>query len=823
MSTTRKLAAIVFVDIVSYTAMMGKDEKATLGLLEELRKILYPLVQSHKGTVLKELGDGALMSFDSALDATDCAIELQRDVKKVPNLKLRIGIHLGDVVVEEKDVFGSGVNVAARVQPLAAPGGIVVTEDVWKQIKNQPVMTFVSLESRRLKGVSTAVKVLAIKGDGLAVPHVKQRMMQHRAFKPSLAALCIAVLATLSYLFVPEVRQLTTGEVPSIAILYLKNLGPESDEPFTYGITQDLIVDVAKAGLIRVASMKDILALQKTDLPTEKIAEQLRVRYVMEGSLRREANSFRLSGQIVEAATGKTLWADRIQTKVNEASLLQGKLAEVILSALQVRPSAIVAKEITGVRTTNPEAYEFYLRAKYLFDHKKTKEDVTVAPGLYEKTLALDSAFVEARIGLGSTYELEGEYERAQKMYEIALSEARRNQDKVEEATSLLYIGGVRMDLGEYSEAIDYFTKSLALYQELGDRDGEARVLNNFGIIYKHQGEYPKAIDYFSKGFSLAQKMGYKRMEGVTLLNLGTVYHSQDKLSEALDHYLRALSDFEELGDHRASGLLLTNIGVVYQNQGKYPKALEYFDRSLKIARDLGDRRSELSSLLNIGVVYDEQGDFRKALDYYTMSLGITRQHGDRRNESQALLNIGTIYSQEENFNKAWEYYNQSLAIRKELSDRPGEGETLGYMGKLLVQQGKYDRAAEALEKATNIFKELEEKELETWSASWLALVESKSGNLKNAEEGVRKIEELLTTMSKSSYYYSEVLLNVSQVYSLLGNSQKAAQYIEQAYNSIKTRAQNITDRSLRQMFFSNVKTHREIIAAWEEHTGKQR
>ena len=129
MATTRKLAAIVFVDVVNYTATMGRDERAALGLLEELRKILHPLVQNHNGVVLKELGDGALLSFDSAIEATDCAVELQGRVRAAPNLRLRVGIHLGDVVVEEKDVFGSGVNVAARVQPLAAPGRIVVTED----------------------------------------------------------------------------------------------------------------------------------------------------------------------------------------------------------------------------------------------------------------------------------------------------------------------------------------------------------------------------------------------------------------------------------------------------------------------------------------------------------------------------------------------------------------------------------------------------------------------------------------------------------------------------------------------------------------------
>lgn len=817
MATTRKLAAIAFIDVVGFTTMMGKDEQATLRLLEHLRTTLYPLVKSHGGLVLKELGDGFLLNFNSALDAVYCSMELQRSVTEVPSLRLRIGIHLGDVVVEEKDILGSGVNVAARVQSLAAPGGIAITEDVWKQVKNQSELSFSPLGLRKLKGVSTAVRVFSIKSGGLAIPHIRERIMAHRSFKPSMVGLGIIVFALLSYLFVPEVRQLTAGEVPSIAILYLKNLGPESDEPYTYGITQDLIVDVAKAGFIRVSPMKDILSFQKTDLPIEKIAEQLRVRYVLEGSLRREAHLFNLTVQIVEAATGKTLLAERIQTTISEAAALQGKLAETILNALDVKPSPTIAQAITKTHATNPEAYEFYLRGKYLFDKKKTKEDVAIARGLFDRAIALDSPFVGARVGLGKTYELEGDYEQASNIYEIALSRARRNNDKVEEAVALYQIGGVQLDMGEYSKAVDYLSKSLELSQQLKDHDGEVKALNVFGIVHKHLGDFPPAIDYFSKGLSLARTMGYRRLEGVILMNIGTVHHTQGELETARDHYLNALSILEDLEDYQASALLQSNIGVVYQGLGDYAKALEYHNRTLKMSRDLGDPRGEWSALLNIGVVYDEQGNFTKAMEHYLMGLRIAEQLGDKRNESQALLDIGTIYEQQEEAVKALEFFKRSLSIRQELGDKPGEAETLGFMGILFARQEKWTKAIEVLTTATTFFTELEQAGSFTRFDSWLVYAMGKSGHQDSIERRLSRLEGSLASMSKSSYNYTEILLNISRTYSLLGNSQKSSRYLEQAYHLMNERARKIAEPSARQMYLNNLRTHREIIAARTE------
>lgn len=776
--TTKKLSAIVFADIVGYTASMGKDEQAALHSLEELRKIVYPLAAQHHGIVLKEIGDAALMQFDNALDAVQCSVELQKGVSAVPRLKLRIGIHLGDVVVEEKegtkDILGDAVNIASRIQPIAVPGGIVVTEDVWKQISNNPNYHSVSLGARRLKGVRTPVTLHALTGEHIVTPSLKQRVTQRQIFRRSVLTGALLLVALLAYLLSNPEWQNT--EVPSIAFLHLKNLGTEQDEPYCYGITQDLIVDVAKAGLIRVAPMQDIMSLPKEPLSIEDIAKKLRVHYVMEGTLTHESNVFRIAAHIVDAITKKNLLEEKIEVPVANASALEGKLADIILKKLSVKSSAVAKDELTRQKTTNPEAYEYYLRAKYLFDHKKTKDDVSVARGLYEQASSLDSSFILPQLGLGSTYELDGNYDQALALYKRALALAQADDNKLEEGKSQLRLGAVCWYQADYPKALEYYLQSLTTMQELGDREGEGRVLNNIGLVYDNRGDYPKALEYYSKSLRIRQDLGDRQAEGVTLGNIGIVYSNQGDYPKALEYYFKDLNMMQELGDRHGEGAQLGNIGNVYNNEGDYPKALEYYFKSLRISRDLGDRYVEGTTLDNIGIVYNGQGDYPKALDYCLKSLDITRAIGLRSAEGCDLTLFGQIYYEEQ----------------------------------------EYRRAIDSLKKAIAIFEKIVETDNVLWATSWLARAEIESGNPKDAEEHTLKVEELFKTLPHPRDII-EICWNLSQVYDGLSNKQRAKEYFKRAFDELQASAGKISDSTMRQSYLKNLKTNREIVAAYTQ------
>ncbi len=420
-----------------------------------------------------------------------------------------------------------------------------------------------------------------------------------------------------------------SDDVPSIAILYLKNLGPESDEPYSYGITQDLIVDIARAGLVRVAAMKDVLFFQTGNVTIDSIARALRVRYVLDASIRRDGELLRLSGQIVEAGSGRTLWADHLQTPMSQASTLQGRLAQTIIKVLDLKPSESIEKDITS-RSVDPRVYEFYLRAKYVFDKRTTKEDVLTSRGLYERAIELDSTFVPARIGLGQTFEAQAEFQEAERIYERALQSARQSGASSEQAGALSRLGVVEWYRENHRKALEYYTQALTINTEIGDREGEGRLLNNIGLVYNMQGEYDTALDYYGRSLSIARELGDRWGEARTPNNIGTVYTLIGEYAKALGYYTEALKARQQLGDRNGECITLSNIGSAYDLQDDYHRALEYYNQALKIREELGDLVGQGQLLATIGSVHYKIGEYKKAQTQLQQGINLLKANGER-------------------------------------------------------------------------------------------------------------------------------------------------------------------------------------------------
>ena len=564
----------------------------------------------------------------------------------------------------------------------------------------------------------------------------------------------------------------------SIAILYLKNLGPETDEPYSYGITQDLIVDVAKAGLVRVAPMNDVLTVQNATLPIENIAERLRVRYVLDGTLKREGDQFRLTAQIIEASTGKTIWADHIQSK---AAGLQGELAEAIIGALHLNPSAVVERGITAARVVDPRAYEFYLRAKYVFAKRQSKSDVAVARGLFEKSIGLDSTFILPLLGIGETFEHEANYERAQSIYEHALHAARNKGDSLEEANCHLSLGSVRWKNSDYAEAREHLTASLQMFEELDDRNGI----------------------------------------GVSLTRIGNVYLSQNKFVEAHQFYQRALAIKEELDDPSGKGLLLNNLGVLYDTQGDYAKALEYYEESLVICRLSENKVDEGNAVNNIGAVYFTLGDYAKASDYFLQSLTICQTLGDRRGEMQSLINMGSLYGMLNEDQQSLAYLDRGLKMSRESDDLFLEALTLQTLGQAELRSGDYAKAVRYLQDAVDKYRHVGEQQSAMTAMSWLAFGEVNAGLRSPAIRHSRQVEEWLKSSSISPQLI-EVWWNLSRINARIGDVAAAGKYCEMAYQEVQSCAAKISDRDLRERYLTSVQSHRDIIAQWQAGQNKR-
>ncbi|MFQ6674050.1 MAG: adenylate/guanylate cyclase domain-containing protein, partial [Fidelibacterota bacterium] len=397
-STKRKLAAIMFTDIEGFTALSAHDEEKALELIDKQRHILKPIVEAHHGSWLKEMGDGLLLSFPSSKLAVNCAIEIQETLREVDDLNLRIGIHQGDILEKGGDVFGDDVNIASRIEPFAAAGGIAISDKVHRDISSSPELTTKYVGLPRLKGVKQEVKVYCIVSHGLSETRpsdISAKLEKKPAswfywMLPALVVLAAAVVVVF-----PR-RQ----EVPSVGILYIENLGTEEDEFWARGITEDVIIELASAGLVRVAPMKEILEFAHSNLPLAEIAKHLRVEYVLTGSIYKREDGFDLRAQLIEAHSGKSIYANKWSEPLKRASTITGTLAENIAESLGVTPTI----EMGTTSIASPEAYELYLRGKYAYENRRNADDTRRARDFLKKAIQINSHLIRARLELGRSY-----------------------------------------------------------------------------------------------------------------------------------------------------------------------------------------------------------------------------------------------------------------------------------------------------------------------------------------------------------------------------------------------------------------------------------
>jgi len=611
----RKLAAIMFTDIEGYTESMSCDESQAITAVKKKRSIIQPLIKEYNGVFVKEIGDGTLSYFSSAIDASTCAVKLQELTYDEDHLNLRIGLHIGDIVFDGQDVFGEGVNIASRLESLSPVGGVCVSKTVYDELENKKEFNGTSLGLQSLKGVGRLVEVYALKGDRLKEPDTSK-------YKET------------------EVQKHTDSGVPSIAIIPFENKGADEDVFYAYGISSDLISDCSSAGLIRVAGLKDIEKLDYTNLKYQELSKELLVRYVSQGTLWKMGEMFQLSIELYDTKEKKVIWSDRWQEKWDNLPTIKGNLSDGLLKALDRKPKVEKKAE-----TTNAEAYEFYLKAKHKYDKRENTEDVEIVRGLLRKAIELDDTLIAAKILLGTTYTDMSDFDKAMEICTSALKQSKSLGDEPTIAHSLNNIGRLYFYKGDKENALDYFTQALIIYKKLDNKKIIGGVLSNIGAIYNQNNEIDKAIDKFNQFLIIGNELNDKKIIEFCLNNIGTAYANKGDCDMALEYFIRSLKINEELGEKFRLDLNLNNIGVMNFAKGDYDKALEYFIRSLKINEDLGVKRGILMTLFNTGIVYLNKGDYKKAVEALEKSLSIQKGIGVKAGQLRITVNLYIGYA----------------------------------------------------------------------------------------------------------------------------------------------------------------------------------
>jgi adenylate cyclase len=383
----RRLAAILAADVAGSCRLIGFDEEGTLAQLKALRKTLFdPKIAEHHGRIVKNTGDGALVEFGSVVDALRCAVEIQRcmaeqniDVPQVKRIEFRIGIHVGDIVIEENDIFGDGVNVAARLEGIAEPGGVCISDDAQRQIRGKVDITFDDMGPQSLKNIAEPMRTWRCRIDANSSS------------------------ATPMKLPVGAAQLLAFPDKPSIAVLPFQNMsGDPEQEYFVDGIAEDVLTTLSKIHELMVIARNSSFVFKGQTRDIREIGRTLGARYLLEGSVRKVGNRVRLTAQLIDSLDGHHLWADRYDGGVDDVFDLQDRITQEIVSALEVQLTLGEQARVWRKRSGSPLVYEYYLKGRSLYLNF-AKHTHAQARAEFERALEINPIFTPVLYMLGLT------------------------------------------------------------------------------------------------------------------------------------------------------------------------------------------------------------------------------------------------------------------------------------------------------------------------------------------------------------------------------------------------------------------------------------
>jgi len=381
----RRLAAILAADVAGYSRLMGADEEGTLARLKAVRKaIVDPAIASHRGHIVKTTGDGMLIEFASAVDAVRSAVEIQRSMAEqnaaVPpdqRIEFRIGTHVGDVIFDDNDIFGDGVNIAARLEGIAEPGGVCMSDDAYRQVRGKVDIAFEDMGPQNLKNITEPM----------------------RAWRLKMSASASAATSTKPPVKFTQTQALALPDKPSIAVLPFQNMsGDPEQEYFADGMVEDIITALSRFRSLFVIARNSSFTYKGQAVDVKQAGRDLGVRYVLEGSVRKAGNRIRITGQLIDAVTGAHLWAERYDRDLSNIFALQDEIAASVAGVIE---PALAAAEQQRVLRKPPErldAWEAYQRGLWHF-HRYRPEENKIATAFFSQAIALDPNFAPGHYG----------------------------------------------------------------------------------------------------------------------------------------------------------------------------------------------------------------------------------------------------------------------------------------------------------------------------------------------------------------------------------------------------------------------------------------
>jgi adenylate cyclase len=566
MPSTRQLAAIMFTDMVGYTALMQKDEQLAAKKKERHKKVLENSINKFKGRILQYYGDGSVSIFNSTIEGVNCAIEIQEEFVLDPKVDVRIGIHTGDIVLEEEGIYGDGVNIASRIESIAVAGGVFISEKVYDDIKNQKHIETHEIGFFELKNVKEPIRVFAISNPGFPVPsrnELKGKLNQ------------------------------TTNR---LAVLPFENLSADSEnEYFSDGITEELMNALTKVDGLLVTSRTSSFAFKKKHEDIREIGIKLNVDKILEGSVRKAGNRVRITAQLINSADGYHLWSETYDRDLTDIFEIQDEIAGIIVNRLResiyVKPKE---EQFVKQPTDNLKAYSLYLKGVY-FRNKNTPADVRKAIEYFEEAIKLDTRFAPAYGYCAGCYAQLGamgivDPKKAFELVHQYADKAIELDNTIPEAYSVKGVAYLFYDWN-WDKSFQYLSKALQL------NSGSSAALFMMSFYYTITGKINEAIE------TLEKAVQYDPLSVSIIANLGGNYFSARRYDDAI----RQADKLMELDPQTREGLQMK--GFCLAMKGDWNASIEIFKEVHRLTNH------PLKGLTPLAFAYAKTGQTEKAFE----------------------------------------------------------------------------------------------------------------------------------------------------------------------------------------------------------------
>ena len=609
----RRLAAIMFTDMVGYTAMMQDNERLAIWLRDRHRTVLRKHIEAHDGQILQYFGDGTLIIFDSAIEAVLCAKHIQEELLQNPKVPLRIGIHMGDIMHNDEGIYGDGVNLASRIQSIAVEGAVLFSEKVFNEVQNHPAIPTNYLGSFTLKNVKAPMCVYALASKGLTIPQPR------------------------------EMKGKTTDNLNafrSVAVLPFVNMSnDEENEYFSDGITEELINALAKIDGMLVTSRTSSFAFKGKNEDVRQIGQKLGVESIIEGSVRKAGKQVRVTAQLIKSGDGYHCWSETFDGELENIFSLQDEISSKIAERFREAQEANRSKPIGKSPSQSIEAYNLYLKGRYYWN-KWNPQAIKKAIELYEQALQLDPQFVQPHCALSSAHIF---------MAATGQSDPIRNYEKSKEYA----LKALKLD-PSYEES----HLSVAMVNLLYDWDLEAAEVS-FQLALSLNPSHADAHHYYSL-LLLARLNFTQSYEEITLalrldpLSLPINLHLGAHFM-ACEQYDKALAQFDQVlaldPNFRAA---VENKGWTYYAMGQYEQAITCFKRFHSMTNH------PLKGLASLGYIYGALGQKEEAL----ACLEKLKQRAAEEKEVSLDSDFSLVYAGLQEYEKAYEHLENALKKR---------------------------------------------------------------------------------------------------------------------------------------------------------------